>query len=59
QSAAATRRERQDDVRAAVAAVVANLPRGDSYPYTWPEGVTAEQLLRAQEEDKSMHRRLG
>lgn len=58
-SSSASRRERQDDVRAAVAAVVANLPRGNTWQITWPEGATAEQLIRAQEEEASMHLRFG
>jgi len=54
-----TRSEQRQEIRSAVAEEIAEHPPGNSYTVVWPEGATAEQLLRTMDEDASMQLRVG
>ncbi|MEZ3156854.1 phage tail tape measure protein [Microbacterium sp. BWR-S6Y] len=55
---AVNRRAIQEDVRTAIAAAISARPEG-TREYHFPPGVTAEQLVRAMDEDIAMNMRLG
>jgi TP901 family phage tail tape measure protein len=56
---APSRSEQLQDIRDAVAAAIAERGPARQYTIQWPEGATAEQLLRTMDEDEAMQLRVG